>query len=336
MLSLHQKLAAAVINLVIYACYPRVFLTYWLKIFGLPNVALPHTVNEKYFWRKVFDRDPLFTVMADKLAVKEYLAQNFPDVPVAKVLWRGFDIRNCPSGLLRSRAILKANHSTSCLVRLGRDPVDLEEFDALTRRWLAKRPETPHGEWSYKYIVPELFVEKDVSRPDVPLMELSFMVAGDRFTYLLASINTKQHNQMERLYDFNFQATGARRLGHNCGLFPPRRRKLNVYPDLPDDFPLPPNVEEIAEMAVRVSGGRDDVRTDFMWNGETWYFGEFTFYPSGGYRRLTNPEILEEMSRAWDLRRSWLLAKPQTGWRKLYANWLRKALTLGDQGYRRT
>ena len=326
MQSLHQKLTAAAINLVIYACYPRVFLTYCLKVRGLPNVAFPRTVNEKYFWRKVFDRDPLLMVMSDKLAVKDYLAQRFPQVPVAKVLWRGFDIRDCPSDLLRRRSILKANHSTSCLVRLGREPLNLDELDAVTRRWLAKRLERVHGEWSYRGILPELFVEEDISRTDVPLTELSFMVSGDKFTYLLASINTKQHNQMERLYDANFQTTDARRLDLNYRLFQQHRRNVSAYPDLPQDFALPPNVKEIAEMAVLISDGRDDVRTDLMWNGRTWYFGEFTFYPSGGYRRLSNPEILKEMSTAWDLRNSWLLTKPQTGWRKVYERWLRKAL----------
>jgi len=46
-------------------------------------------VNEKFLWRKLFDHDPRFVVLSDKLACKEWVTERAPELAVAKVHWLG-------------------------------------------------------------------------------------------------------------------------------------------------------------------------------------------------------------------------------------------------------
>jgi len=52
-------------------------------------------------------------------------------------------------------------------------------------------------------------------------------------------------------------------------------------------------------------------------------------YSAGGYCWVSIPTLTGACNEAWDLRRSWFMQTPQTGWRKLYARALRVMLEAG-------
>lgn len=91
------------------------------------------------------------------------------------------------------------------------------------------------------------------------------------------------------------------------------------------------------DAASRVAGDLDYVRVDFMVVNDVLFGGEITVYPSAGLMTNSSRESLTEMARRWDIRGSWFLAKPQKGWRRIYARALRGALdrALTDSSGRR-
>jgi hypothetical protein len=59
-------------------------------------------------------------------------------------------------------------------------------------------------------------------------------------------------------------------------------------------------------------------------NGEI-FFSEFTVYPLSG-RGGSNRHLRDLRNAGWDIRRSWFLSTPQTGWKGIYAAALRRWL----------
>src|ERR1700761_8828670 len=81
-------------------------LGYW------PNLWRPKTFNEKLLRRKIKERDPYFSTLVDKLAVKDVVAGLVGDDWVTPTLWRGFSL---PPRSLRSWPkpyVIKANHGS--------------------------------------------------------------------------------------------------------------------------------------------------------------------------------------------------------------------------------
>lgn len=51
-----------------------------LKVGYKLNLKTPKTFNEKLSWIKLYDRQPLYTRLADKYAVKQYVAERIGGV----------------------------------------------------------------------------------------------------------------------------------------------------------------------------------------------------------------------------------------------------------------
>ncbi|MEI9985067.1 MAG: hypothetical protein WDN69_18865 [Aliidongia sp.] len=54
---------------------PMILEQYRQKFGAYPDVIRPKGFNEKIQARKIFDRRPILTVMADKVAVRDYVAE---------------------------------------------------------------------------------------------------------------------------------------------------------------------------------------------------------------------------------------------------------------------
>ena len=80
------------------------------------NLKNPKTFTEKLQWLKLFNRNPLYTVLVDKYAVKEYVAEKLGSEYVIPTLgvWDCFDDIDFES--LPSRFVLKCTHDSGGLV----------------------------------------------------------------------------------------------------------------------------------------------------------------------------------------------------------------------------
>ena len=66
-----NRLIIDIANLWVYVWYARVVLRHILTCHEIPNPAYPKTVNDKFLWRKVFDHNPAFIGLSDKLMCKQ-------------------------------------------------------------------------------------------------------------------------------------------------------------------------------------------------------------------------------------------------------------------------
>jgi len=289
-----------------------------------PKLYVPETIWDKYLWRKIFDHDPQFTVFCDKLAAKHYAASRCPDLPAAKVLWQADDIGQAPAELLKGPGFLKSNHASGLFLKLDEKPRSLDELQAITDRWLRGWHHTKprrwkfRGQWGYKNVQRTLFIEEDLGRETgKPIVDFAVYVFGGKITHMSVMLDHKTGHQKYARFD------GSGRRSQT-------ELSSDKFSALPRNYRPPVSLAKVCDVAGRIAGDSDHLRIDLIWNGQDLYFSEITVYSQGGFVRHLDQALMAEMTEAWDLRRSWFLTHPQSGWRRLYADWLRRTLDASD------
>ena len=296
-------------------CYIRhPCLTYFaiLNRKSLPNPACPDHSTDKFLWRKVFDRDPETVLMSDKLAAKKLARELCPDIGIPKTLWVGERFEDIPSGLLTGDVVVKANHGSGFFHVIRNGDYDRQEMIARTRNWMCTDYNRYHGEWNYRGINRKLFVEEFLKDADgQPVCrEPKIYVFGDTALFAFWFHDRLTDQARLSLYD----ALGS-------------AFEYQPYLHYPVSFDAAPScLPRMFEIAAQLAAGRDHVRVDLYEIDSTIYFSEFAFYNVAGRFDFKVQENFPEMTRLWDLRRTWFLSQPHTGWRGAYAHWLKARL----------
>jgi hypothetical protein len=294
--------------------HPRITFWYWTldRNKRLPNPANPKTANDKFFWRKVFDRNKEFTEISDKLRVGNWLGRKGIHVDAAPVLWSGIDPENIPVHLLESGVIAKANHGSGTNIILRKAPDDREAFNRKMRQFLQKKQGYRRLEWGYFNIPRKLFIE--VLIPNL-VAEIKVFTFDDRI------------ERIQILYDFESEKgiSADVWLPNGCGGW-------ERFPGSPKitrsaNRPWPKVASEALKLAKDIGRHFDHMRVDFLSDGDKLWFGELTLYNLGGHIPLVGDCLNEGVNTSWDLRKSNFMRISHRGWRALYVNSLRKALS---------
>ncbi|WP_019592755.1 ATP-grasp fold amidoligase family protein [Thioalkalivibrio sp. ALRh] len=281
----------------------------------LPCAGLPVTGNDKFFWRKIFDHDPRFVIVSDKLACKEWVAARVPELSIASVLWKGTDPSRIPDALLRHNAVFKANHGcgTNHLIHQGH--YDRRHVEQLGSRWMSQGHGRRHHEWGYFGITRQLFLEEmiapDTGGPD----ELKIYTFGSRVVRLV-HISGRFQNMRANVWYFD-QAGQAIRSGERAAVAPPSSTQ-----------PLPPAIDEALAIARKLGQEFDHVRVDLLWDGERLWFGELTLYNQAGHfpgRLGTHKD--SPLTQHWTVLDSSFFRRQLSGWRNWYRHALQRELT---------
>ncbi|HEX2659874.1 MAG TPA: ATP-grasp fold amidoligase family protein, partial [Polyangia bacterium] len=129
------------------------------KVF--PRLVAPRTFNEKILHRKLFDRRPLLSTLADKLAARAYVAERLdPDI-LPRLYTVTTDPTSLPFSALPDRFVVKPTHGSGW-VWIVRDKatVDRAALIDTCRQWLATSYYDRTGEWIYKNVPPRILIEE--------------------------------------------------------------------------------------------------------------------------------------------------------------------------------
>lgn len=276
----------------------------------LPNPAKPASYVDKFLWRKIFDHNPLFATACDKLASKTYALSVCPQLNTAKVLWSGHNAALIPAEVLAGDVMVKANHGCRWNMMIRNGELDEAKLRRRASRWMRRRYGKKFGEWAYKGASRCIFVEEVLLEEGQPIrLEYKFHVSSGTTAYVYATRRDEHGNELKCHFD---------RDGHYAA--PPAGSGDQwVKIDLPASF------LRMREIAETLTAPFDHMRCDFyQLNGEI-FFSEFSVYPLSG-KGIINTRLRDLCGETWDLRRSWFLTVPQTGWRKVYAAALRRWL----------
>lgn len=133
----------------------------YFKHFGhFPNFRNPQTFNEKIQWLKLYDRNPEYTKMVDKYAVKKYIAETIGSQYVIPTLgvWDKFDDIDFDS--LPNRFVLKCTHdSHGVIICDDKKKLDIEQTREIITSCLKRNFYYYGREWPYKNVKPRIIAE---------------------------------------------------------------------------------------------------------------------------------------------------------------------------------
>ncbi len=311
-----NRLIVCMSNLWIYVWYARVIIRHVITCREIPNVAYPKTVNDKFLWRKVFDRNPAFIGLSDKLLCKRIAKQKCPDILLPKVLWVGEDAAEIPGELLQGDVMVKATHGSGFCFPIFSGNYDREELLTVTSGWMSTRYGWRHWEWGYFGVRPQLYVEELILDED----------GGYGTTEVKMYVYSGQIKQIVVIYDRQLEPSATVLRGDWTNSSSANSMGIGIAVQS-----LPANREIIEDMALQLCDGFDHMRCDLYLVGSNIFFGEYTLYNQGGYVILNrDDQLLAAQGAAWDIRQSWFFSQPQSGFRSVYARAL-LALLNGDE-----
>lgn len=249
-------------------------LLYYLRFNRKIDWSQPKSFNEKLNWLKVNDRNPLFTILADKYKVKQFVSKVIGDEYVVPNLgvWDTFSDINF--SLLPNQFVLKATHDSSgALIIKDKNNLDFKFINKKYSGLLKKNFYWGGREWPYKNITPQIIADmflddNTAGKREISLRDYKFWCFNGVPKYMYCTV--KDTDIYENFYDVNFNSVN---INHGS----PRSKS---------EFTKPRNYEKMWELAgkLAVASEAKFVRVDFFNVDGRIYFGEFTFYDWGGLR----------------------------------------------------
>ena len=232
----------------------------------------PQTFNEKLQWLKLYDRNPFYIDLCDKIKVKEIIAKEFG----AQYVIPTIDVWDKPSDIdfdkLPNQFVLKCNHdSGSVIICKNKSLLDLEASKSKLLESLNKDYFSGSREWTYKGIEKKIFAEQYMESEDgSSLIDYKFFCFNGEPKFLYVSKGLENHDTACISF---FDLNGNR--------MPFKRSDFEPV----DTFTIPEKFEEMKTMAAKLAkfSTAKFIRVDLYSINGNIYFSEFTFFPCGGF-----------------------------------------------------
>lgn len=234
------------------------------------NLHDPKSFNEKIQWLKLYDHNPMYSTIVDKIQMKEWVKTLVGDgytVPTLGI-WDMPEEINFDS--LPNQFVLKWNHDSGSIV-ICKDKNKFDKEEAIRKlQHGAKVNGFWYGrEWPYLNVPPKVFAEPYLE--DSETGELRdykvFTFNGEVKLLLIASERQKEGVDTKfDFYDMKLKHIEMRNQHENAA----------VAPVPPKSFPL------MKELAEKVSKGFAHLRVDFYEVNGKVYIGELTLYHGSG------------------------------------------------------
>lgn len=251
------------------------------------NLKNPQTFSEKLQWLKLYNRQPEYTNMVDKIKAKEYVASIIGDDYIIPTLGVWKDPEEIDFNALPERFVLKCNHNSGTGMYICKDKskMDIERVKANLLKGLKENYYIKNREWPYKDVERRIFAETYMEDEFGELRDYKFFCFDGEVKALFIATDRSKGEHAVR---FDFFDENYNHLPFTNG-----HPNASVLPKKPIMF------EEMKNLASKLSKGFPHVRIDFYEVGTQIYFGEMTFFHWSGMK----PFVPEE----WDYKfGSWI------------------------------
>ncbi len=237
------------------------------------NLKNPQTFNEKCNWLKLYDRNPIYTVMADKYLAREYITERIGSehlIPLIGV-WNKAD--EIDFDKLPEKFVLKCNHDNGVIICRNKSELDFEEVKNNLNSRLGRDYYRKNREWPYKNIPRKIICEQLLENLNGnTLLEYNvFCFNGVPKFFKVGSV-LPDGSLAKDFYDIEWN-----------------HLEMKTGPSAGDIFPKPIHYNKLIEYAKKLSDGTTHVRVDFYDCDNMLYNGELTFFSNGGHMKF-NPE----------------------------------------------
>lgn len=243
-------------------------LFYRLAMNSWPRLDHPVLFSEKMQWLKLHLRQPFLTMLVDKLEVKDYVSKHLgPEYICPKLgVWDNVDKIDFAS--LPKQFVLKTTHgggNEGVVVCKDKDALDWEAAKAKLAVNMKENIYDCYREWPYKYVKRRIFAEEYLGDN---IVDYKFYCCNGEVVCILLCVGRQEGHVKYFFLDKEW---------HLC---PYNKDSI----ELADEFSEAPpeNLQQMLEIAAKLSKGFPFVRIDLFDVEGRIYFGEYTFFPASG------------------------------------------------------
>ena len=253
---------------------------YYLKLGKKLDLDNPLTFDEKIQWMKIYDKNSLKKELADKVKVRDYIEKEIGAqylIPVIGV-YDFFD--QIDFECLPNQFVLKCNHGSGWneIVR-DKSKMDTPKIKRDFDYWMSLDYAFFSGfEMHYKDMERKILVEQYLEQLDGNLYDYKIhcFKGIPKFIQVIGDRNIHNHTAKEAFYDAYWQRLNI---------------SLGVHPQYGREIPVPSKLDEMLEVAGKLSKPFQYVRIDLYEIGREIKFGEFTFTPNSGIHQWNPRDI---------------------------------------------
>lgn len=254
--------------------------TFYYRAFNKElNLENPNTFSEKLQWLKLYDRKPEYSRMVDKATAKDFVAERIGKKYIIPTLGVWNRVEDIDWEKLPDKFVIKCTHDSGCVI-ICRDKAtfDREKAEKQLAKGLKRDYYLLGREWPYKSvphrIIAETFLEPDPETNDLP--DYKFSCFDGQVTDVMVCSGRAMGSPTFYFFD------------RDWNLLPLNVRGKNA----PEGFtlPKPACMDEMFDIASKLSKGLPYVRVDMYVVNNHPFFGELTFFPCSGFDRNLVPE----------------------------------------------
>lgn len=232
------------------------------------NWKNPQTFNEKMQWLKLYRHKPVYVTMADKYAVKKFVADIIGEEYVVPNIGVWERVEDIDFSSLPNQFVLKCTHdSGSRYICKDKSQLDIEKAKRILNKGMKADYYLPGRDKQYRdiprKIIADEFLEDNTGEE---LRDYKFWCFNGEPLYMYCT--NKGEHICENFYDMDFNPVPI-----NHG-----------FPRISPELEKPEEFELMRDLARQLSKGVPFVRVDFFDVNHQVYFGEYTFFDWGGWR----------------------------------------------------
>lgn len=265
-------------------------LQYRIKVGRWPNLKHPKRFTEKLQLYKLRYRNPILSECVDKLRVRDFIKSKGLGNILNGLLGVYKKAEDIPFEDLPFKFVIKTNDGgggNNILICKDKSRLDIPASIRELNSWLNVKKVNPAREWAYTGIKESVFVVEEFieneNNPEGGLEDFKFFCFDGVPRYVV-------HD-------------GDRYIGHKRNFYNTEWNNLNVGSDcerFPGNTPKPHFLNEMLNIARKLSKGFPFVRVDLYQTKDRVIFGELTFYPWSGYVNYDPDDFDFELGRNFD------------------------------------
>ena len=259
------------------------------------DIDHPRTFNEKLQWYKFNYFDARMLECVDKLGFKDFARERLGEdfSPKTLGIWTDIDALEKDWDSLPERFCLKSNcmgSSLGVLIITNKSDVSFDAIKPRVRSWLKKKNTSVNSTYKVcRHVKPNIFAEEYIGQND-SLCDYKFYCFDGKPYCANATIRHFRHGKILdggiAFYDRDWNVLRGNVAGRTCTV-----------------VEKPARLDEMLEIAGKLSEGFPFIRVDLYYVDSRIYTGETEFYPGGGFGKYEPYEFDLEMGEQFVLPR---------------------------------
>lgn len=251
--------------------------------FYLFNFNYPKTFNEKLLFLKSMPQPKLYTLVADKFLVREYVSNKIGKKHLIPLIWHSTNLDDFTFQKLTESCVVKLNTGSGNNFIISENPtiIDFNLIRSKLKKIMHQDFSLNSKELHYKKIKPLILIEQLL---EYPINDYKFFCSNGN--------------------PFLIQVDQDRFIDHKRDFFNLNWEKEDlslVYPNSNKIIQKPKRLNEMIDISKKLSKDFFFCRVDLYISKNSIYFGEITLFPEGGVGPFKTYDMDLRMGKFIDL-----------------------------------